>query len=354
MLYNLDKIQFKIASINDYKDNKVDIIKFFSSENIFNNLNINKIYATDIHPAPFINEVSMNRICNLASQKFGKIFDYKCWYDKKEKMPLLSIEEKEFKVDEFKVGSFEDLNKVIELHTQLSTYGKELTERKNQKAQKKQEKVKALQEDVAERKRESRKAFAEQASLARDFNNAKTVSIDFEFRYNKHTNHYMITEVGISTLLNGKDTISEHYLIKENYESKFKRDMQDKFLFGKTHFLNNKDIKDLINKRIEDANFLVFHEKREDFAILKQLNVSDELLSKIDIVDTQDCYKWNFKKKGKFGESLDNLLSEFKIKAEYLHNAGNDAKYTLDLLLKMSEIHKYITNIPPPTSKMKF
>ncbi|MDN2759543.1 hypothetical protein PAI90_08535, partial [Campylobacter jejuni] len=79
----------------------------------------------------------------------------------------------------------------------------------------------ALQEDVAERKRESRRAFAEQASLARDFNNGKTVSIDFEFRYNKHTNHYMITEVGISTLLNGKENISEHYLIKENYKSKF-------------------------------------------------------------------------------------------------------------------------------------
>lgn len=93
---------------------------------------------------------------------------------------------------------------------------------------------------------------------------------------------------------------------------------------------------------MKGADYVLFHEMREDYDIMKRLGYDFENKKDIQIIDTQLCYKRYFRPKNSLpnGEKLENLLDSFKIQAKHLHNGGNDAKYTLMLLLKMSAIHK--------------
>jgi len=338
MLYSLNAINNKIAHAYKSNSQKVEIIKFFTEENIINHIGINEVFMHDKHPPYFISEESMEKIADKVKESFGVDFPFKDFYTGK--MSLLSLEDDK-SAQRFTVKSMEDFNKLKSLHAEYSTYGVESQKQKEIQDAKKQEKVAKIEAEHEANREAARKEFDGMTNLNRDFDGSKIVSFDFEFSFNKHKNDYMVTEMGVAISDNGKET-TFHYLIQENYEKKRNRSMQDKFDFGQTEVLPFTKIKAVINEHLKGADYVLFHEMREDYDIMKRLGYDFENKKDIQIIDTQLCYKRYFRPKNSLpnGEKLENLLDSFKIQAKHLHNGGNDAKYTLMLLLKMSAIHK--------------
>lgn len=347
MLYSINQIQAKIASNPLYKEKKVAIIQFFNVNNLIEKLNINVIYTSDNHPPLLLSEKDINFVFSKASESFNLPFEISSFYEGK--MPLLKIEQSEGIAHQ--VRTKEDLDLVLSNHSESSSYGKKEQEKESIKKAQKERKVAILQAEIDARKEKEKAEFNRATNLLRDFVNEKVVSIDFEFFITKDETHEP-TELGISINEDGKIN-TYHFLIKENYLRKKNKALQNKFNFGETQVISQAQIPTMIEHALQDAKYVLFHEQREESKIFEQLGIS--IPTHIDILDTQLCYKRYFREKGSLpnGEKLENLLSLFKIQAQDLHNAGNDAYFTLILLQKMSEIQKHIQANKKNSSKMK-
>lgn len=339
MLYKITNIEPLIARNPKFKDCKVEMIKFFNLKNIVDNLGVDTVYTNDNQPPLFIDQSSLSKICLLASAKFGVDFKYKEFYEGKGCLP--TIESNLPDTQSYTVKSSADLERVVEQHKNYSTYGIAETQREEKQREIKKAKVDALEEKLEEGRRAKRAEFDKATNLNRDFVNNKVVSIDFEFKIKG--NDHIVTEFGLA-ISNKGNIENHHYLIEENYKTKFNRSLQDKFEFGKTEIVSEKDILPIINKHVKDADFILFHEQREDYDILRKLGWDIEKNKDKPVIDTQLCYKRYFREPGSppDGEKLINLLKAFKVDSKNLHNSGNDAHYTLKLLQKMSEIHKFL------------
>lgn len=339
MLYNITLLKAHLARTPLYKENKSEIMEFFHMKNIFENLGVKHVYLNDKHPPLFIDGESLSKICLLADSKFGLPFKYKEFYEGNK--TLISIPKGEDGTKVYSVSKFEDVVAAINEHSETSTYGIQENIKEQAKEAKKKVKVAALEDKLEAQRQVKREEFHRATNLNRDFVNDKIVSIDFEFKILKNGG-YEVTELGIATGENGVIK-TEHYLIKEFYENKRNRALQEKFDFGKTELISVNEIKGIIEKSLQGAKYVLFHEQREDFEILKSLKLDIEHTKNFDVVDTQLCYKRYFRAPGTNpdGAKLKDLLTEFKVKCENLHNAGNDANYTLQLVQKMSLIHKF-------------
>lgn len=340
MLYKLTQIEPLIARNPDFKAHKVDLIRFFSAKHIFNDLHIHDVYLNDKQPAFFVNENDIKKICMLASLRFDLSIDFNYFYTGKNGLPVIESSTKD--TVHHKVSNYEELEVLLEKHKNTSTYGIESQKIQQKQQANKKAKVEALEEKLEEKRQEKRAEFDKATNLNRDFVQSKIVSIDFEFKIQK--DDYMVTELGLA--INHKGVITnEHYLVSENYQKKYNRDLQEKFNFGETQKVSMKDLLGIIVNHVKDADFILFHEQREDYAIMKKLGWDIEH-SDAPVIDTQLCYKRYFREPGSIpdGEKLVNLLKSFKVEHNHLHNAGNDAHYTLKLLQKMSEIHKHLLN----------
>lgn len=340
MLYKITQIEPLIARNPKFNDCKVDMIKFFNLKNIADNLGIDKVYTNENLAPLYLDKENVSKICLLASAKFKVDFSYKDFYEGKGALPTLDLGAEGTK--EYFINSFADVEKVIKNHKETSKYGIEETAREEKQAKAKKAKVEALEEKLEEGRQIKRAEFDKATNLNRDFVTSKVVSIDFEFKI-KGKDH-IVTEFGLAISQKDGSIKNEHYLIEENYMTKFNRNLQDKFEFGKTEIVSVKDILPIISKHVKDADYVLFHEQREDYDILKKLGWDIETNQDKPVIDTQLCYKRYFREPGSppDGEKLVNLLKAFKVDSKHLHNSGNDAHYTLKLLQKMSEIHKYL------------
>lgn len=331
-----------------YKEHKTDIVNFFNIINVFDNLGVKKVYMDDKKPSLFIDGESLSKICLLADAKFGLPFKYKEFHQINNKPITIFREEEGTKV--YTVSKYEDVVAVIKTHSATSTYGLQKSINDTVMAAKKKIEVAILEEKIEEKRQVKREEFHRATNLNRDFVNDKIVSIDFEFKILKNGG-YEVTELGIATGENG-NIKTEHYLIKEFYENKRNRALQEKFDFGKTELISVNEIKGIIENSLKGAKYVLFHEQREDFEILKSLKLDIEHTKNFDVVDTQLCYKRYFRAPGTNpdGAKLKDLLTEFKVKCDNLHNAGNDANYTLQLVQKMSLIHKFTLEDKKQTS----
>ena len=337
MLYNIKNLPKRLGFLNESQENKKDIILFFLPENLINNLNVKQFYMTDNHPFSFVDKSTLNYICLEAEKRFGIHFNI----DEIYRDILVTIKNENNTAQLLNIRNIENYKSLEKWHEENSNYGKRKTKSNNKIKNKKEQLKNARLKEIEEKKMQERNEFKKEANLLHDFNKSKVVTIDMEFSYFKDQNYYMVTELGITTLLNGVQT-SEHFLISEHYMRKYHRENQDKFKFGKTKKLKEKEIIGVIKERLKDANFVVFHEQREDMEILNTLGLDKKYLesNNIQLLDTKKAFSLSFKQKGdkRVSYTIEELLEVFKIKSEYLHNAGNDAKYTTDLLLKMSEI----------------
>lgn len=159
----------------------------------------------------------------------------------------------------------------------------------------------------------------------------KIVCIDVE----QHEYTKKITEVGISTYSHETREVSTvHYIIEEYYHhrnGKRVADNKDNFNYGSSKMISIVELKDILNSHTRGACFIAGHAFSNDIQMLGEILT----IKGIKILDTQYFAKYYFKDPQTF--SLETLLKTFKIYYENLHNAGNDAYYTLQCLLSMRQ-----------------
>lgn len=343
MLYDVKSICAKVVLIPEYKDIKKEVVAFFSGDNLYNKLGLSEIYTHNHRPGVFIKEQDLLQLFLLAKNTFKTDFNvnvftegYAC---------IKKVDDTDKSLKKHTISSHEEVKKIVKEHAEKSAYGKQLEKEKNNPNEKKasrQQKNKDLVRASYERKKAFWAGVENQTNLSQNFAEMKIVSIDFEFTLNKENKSCLVTECGISISDKGEIS-SQHYLIEGNHlqKSKYALERQQTFAFGKTRVVPESMIPEILTIALQNANVVVFHEKREDDEILKNYGIDLVEYNDIQVMDTQWCYKKHFMNQGQkmVGLSIEELLEGFKIKAEDLHNAGNDSYYTLQLLLKMSQIY---------------
>lgn len=179
-------------------------------------------------------------------------------------------------------------------------------------------------------------------------------------------NQQQITEIGVSTL-NSQDLVglepgrnakawvekihSRHFRIKEYAHRRNKVHVEscaDDFNFGESEWISKKDAPSTIKScfttphsvsgnqltdPVDHKFVFVAHNATSDIAYLENIgyNPAEDIF---DIIDTSDLANASGRESKQ--SSLSTLLLRYGIAAKYLHNAGNDAYYTLRVMLAMA------------------
>lgn len=166
--------------------------------------------------------------------------------------------------------------------------------------------------------------------IPENINNLRVLSVDFEYDQNKN---FKISECGLSTFFNGT-TVHEHYLVEGNYKDKKNHELQLQFKFGKTRIVSLDTLLSIIAKKLEISDCIVGHNISAEHLILNNYGLNLLEISNLIPLDTQQIYSVKFENKTL---SLAVMLDRLNIEHDCLHNAGNDAAYTLEALFKMSQ-----------------
>ena len=187
------------------------------------------------------------------------------------------------------------------------------------------------------------------------------VSVDVEaFEFNQR----LITEIGISTLAtkdimgiqpgvrgsNWADKIrSHHFRVREHGHLVNKNHVQGcpgKFDFGESGWISIKDVSTVLEEYCHPARLsrsgetykvvLVGHDVSADIRYFNKIGLEfEEMFS--DRIDTSNLYKASNRDDRQ--HSLSALLLRYGIAAQNLHNAGNDARYTLCVMVAIALDH---------------
>ncbi|CAO3573830.1 unnamed protein product [Mortierella alpina] len=165
------------------------------------------------------------------------------------------------------------------------------------------------------------------------------ISVDiesFEFEHSK------ILEIGWSIWDSGVHKfIDKHYAISEYRHlknGKYVADRRDRFMFGETVWagLQNsiaafqEDLETAAKRNSEGLFVLIAHDMASDEGYLRKMGVEfPRGMIKFDTVELNGARVGDSNVKTGLGK----LLDEVEIENYSLHNAGNDAHYTLDLFL---------------------
>lgn len=144
---------------------------------------------------------------------------------------------------------------------------------------------------------------------------------------------HIILELGFSVLdtktnkIISKNIVILEHLNKKN--GKYVPDEKFNFQFGETLFLKEKDAWELFNRTLEEADYYIGHAIKNDLRRLKK-----ELRNKqvFDTMKMTNHYQFGFDQK----MNLQKLATSLELNPQHLHNAGNDAFYTLESALKLS------------------
>ena len=105
------------------------------------------------------------------------------------------------------------------------------------------------------------------------------------------------------------------------------------FSFGETIVVSNEGLVDILTQHVKSATFLLGHSLVSDFKHLRSTGV---VLPHRPFFDT---YWWAERFRDRLPEignrSLSALCGEFGVMASRPHSGGNDARYTLELILAM-------------------
>ncbi|KAK4157964.1 hypothetical protein C8A00DRAFT_29034 [Chaetomidium leptoderma] len=195
-------------------------------------------------------------------------------------------------------------------------------------------------------------------------NSVLFVAIDIEAW---EQNHDLITEVGIAILdtaeikniapgNDGQNWFQHidalHIRVKENswaVNRRYVHGCPDYFNFGTSEFTQGNLIEPLIKNLIDKATFidpvdgttkprpvvLVFHESSSDIKYLKSLSYYVEgAQNVIDVADTREMHQYLVRSNN--SASLASVLDYLGISYRHLHNAGNDAVYTLQAMVGLA------------------
>ncbi|KAJ7756284.1 hypothetical protein B0H16DRAFT_1539250 [Mycena metata] len=184
------------------------------------------------------------------------------------------------------------------------------------------------------------------------------LALDFELWTGDHTQN-TITEMGYSSVRwedrqekveRGHFTVEEHRFYRNGQYNVPERRENYNPWFGQSVELTKAELKakvsDLISgMRIHGPVFLVFHDTRGDIRTLNGLSAPIETAvyelpnlipaEGIFILDTQILFG-GLTGRSKEQVGLGTVCNQLGIQTEFLHNAGNDAEYTLQALREMA------------------
>ncbi|SCU96466.1 LADA_0H01090g1_1 [Lachancea dasiensis] len=210
--------------------------------------------------------------------------------------------------------------------------------------------------------------FAYLRDAIRSLGGQKTICLCVDVEaFERNTN--VVTEIGISIYDPRESLFSTvpkfrtyHLIVSESLKlrnGRFVCDLKDCFLLGESLVmsLNNcvKFIQTLINyymipqtaAELTWERAFVGHNVKGDLKWLSSIGVNipkdvdynaDQLQNpnRIQVLDTERLFKSLY---GSKGSNLGKILRLFEVPHAFLHNAGNDAYFTLKLLLHMCDIH---------------
>jgi hypothetical protein len=163
-----------------------------------------------------------------------------------------------------------------------------------------------------------------------NLNNIKSVNrvLSFDFEYNS-TSIYGISEIGYTIYYPQKELTESHHVIisgKEN-KSRKKINLEKNFLYGESRESRLNCSIDELQHLIRKSDYILGHD------IINELKVLGVAPNWKKIIDTKFC-DMTLNNRDTY-QSLSNILREYGVKHQYLHNAGNDARITLELALVM-------------------
>ncbi|CAG8584084.1 12833_t:CDS:2 [Acaulospora morrowiae] len=167
------------------------------------------------------------------------------------------------------------------------------------------------------------------------------VAIDVE---SYERDHSCILEVGWSMYNAKSNLFMDRHFCATEYEhmrnGRFVPDMKERFIFGETIWTNLKSIadefvKDLTEEGVKGNVVLVGHDIKMEEKYLENMGV--EIQKVIKPVGRFDTAEMNAARLGNPHErmALGKILDSLDIENYSLHNAGNDARYTLLLFLEL-------------------
>ena len=133
---------------------------------------------------------------------------------------------------------------------------------------------------------------------------------------------------------------SSHWIVEDNlhlHNGRYVPDHRDRFNFGLSQKIPAANICSVLDESFDEmasnsTNFLIGHTIQSDIKWLSQVGIN--ILSKIEsICDVAGAFQAINNRHQPM--SLANMLEFYSLSAHHLHNAGNDASYTLELALQM-------------------
>lgn len=294
---------------NCNKEESSNLASFFQLKNLFENLEIKNIYVKKNH----INSILLDQEAIDKIKLYSKI-NYNVIPDEEILISnALYLDDSKF--NSFKVNNPKDVLLVIKNHMEQDHI-------------KKLKRMKREQQRITSFKKELIRSKIN-LDFDKDFSNKKIVSVDFEF-YNLD-----VYEIGVATLDNGKLNYN-HYVIEENFiNKKTKPEKQFMFDFGESEIIPEIMISSIISSHLNNVDYVLSHGYSNDYLILKKYGLDLESESKLKIMDTVLYYQRHFDKNQGDALNLKKMLNLFNIESKLLHNAGNDAAYTLKLMIEM-------------------
>ncbi|KAK9765578.1 hypothetical protein K7432_005966 [Basidiobolus ranarum] len=150
-------------------------------------------------------------------------------------------------------------------------------------------------------------------------------------------NHSLITEVGWTMYNSVKNTfLDKHYIVRENLHlrnGKYVADNKEQFTFGKSTYTSLLNTAAMLEADWDSGypTILVGHDIKNDLEYLRKMGA--QMSEPSETFDTSNLYMALTKNKQR--RKLSRILDEFGIEHGFLHNAGNDAHYTMEAFLAM-------------------
>lgn len=314
-LYSVKRIKSFFGNKNKHITTK-QISDFFSDVNLYETIGIGNFYLDkNIKKMVYLNEDDLHRLCLLAHFKLQGDFSF----DKLEHHPLGdNILTRQAK------SSQEYRNLLIEHYKSPEMVA--LSKEEKQLASK--------------NKLHNQEFSSNIANYEIEIANKKIVAIDFE--YNPKTlatenfNFTSCSECGVSVLENNEMKHYHFFIEDGSHKQGIAKYLKDKFEFGQTETITSEQLKIKLNDIFKGADYMLCHGMEIEYTILNGNDIKIANMN-IEILDTLHMFKKLASDTELNAYRLKDILRACDMDPLNLHNAGNDAAYTLLTFLRMNK-----------------
>lgn len=314
-LYSLKRVKSYLSNKNKEIPPK-QISDFFSDVNLYENIGIGKFYLDKtIKKMVYINEDDLERLCLLAKFKLNGDFSIK----NLEHYPVNeNIIEKTAKT------AIEFRNLLIEHYKSPAIVAliKEQKEIDNQK------------------KIHNQEFSTNLANYEINIENKKIVAIDFEYNPkalpHEKFNFTSCSECGV-TVLENNEVKHYHFIIEDGSQKQgLTKHLKDKFEFGTTETVTSQELQTRIKQLMKDSDYLLCHGMEMEYGILVNNDINIPEMN-IEILDTLHMFRKLAENTDLNAYRLKDIVRACDMNTANLHNAGNDAAYTMLTFLRMNK-----------------